>query len=146
MWVHLVGGAFHSPSVSMWYMCCQHIVKCETSIAYRIRVFTFKHFARGIAMLMDEPNQNWTSMRIEMWTLSKSKRKCGAIIFALVWISKVVFTQLCANVVFCVLQVFGIIWCRSSKNAATILFVCFFLLLSSFDCEVSVCSMNWIEK
>lgn len=110
----------------MWYMCCQHIVKCETSIAYRIRVFTFKHFARGIAMLMDEPNQNWTSMRIEMWTLSKSKRKCGAIIFALVWISKVVFTQLCANVVFCVLQVFGIIWCRSSKNAATILFVCFF--------------------
>lgn len=94
---------------------------------------------------MDEPNQNWTGTRIETWALSKSKRKCGAIIFALVWISKVVFTQLCANVVFFLFSKFS-----KSFDAAVqrtlrrfCLFACFLLLFLFGRGECLFNELNW---
>lgn len=93
-------------SVSMWLVCvCVCLLPVHNVNAklppHTALVFTFEHFCKSNAMLMDEP---WT-IEIELvydlkHERNETKRMCGVIIFALVWISKVVFKQLCANVVF----------------------------------------------
>lgn len=76
-----------SASVSMWctyvYVCAFVIAKVP--IAYRIRIY-FWTIHKALPCLMDESSKfNWYMN----WNMNKTK-VYGAIIFAMVWISKVV--------------------------------------------------------